>query len=97
MEREKNEIISLYAKNDKMQSAYIGQLQRQLALESERNEQLKQLKEYDDKSMTILRELSDKKSDTVDQLMHIISGKDLDLAIHHLLKEQVAILEKAQN
>jgi hypothetical protein len=95
MEREKNEIISLYAKNDKMQSAYIGQLQRQLALESERNEQLKQLKEYDDKLKTLLRELHDQKSERIEQLMHIISGKDL--AIHHLLKEQVAILEKAQN
>ena len=95
MEREKNEIISLYAKNDKMQSACIQQLQRKLALQSERIEQLEKMKEYDDKSMKILREIHDKKSETIDQLVHIISGKDL--AIHHLLKEQVVILEKAQN
>ena len=87
MEREKNEIISLYAKNDKMQSACIQQLQRKLALQSERIEQLEKMKEYDEKTKTILREIDDKKSETIDQLMHIISGKD----------EQVAILEKAQN
>ena len=33
MEREKNEIISLYVKNDEMQSAHIQLLQQKLSLE----------------------------------------------------------------
>ena len=84
MEREKNEIISLYAKNDKMQSACIQQLQRKLALESERIEQLELLVEYDEKTKTILKELHD-------------NEKHIHEKVIRLLKEQVAILEKAQN
>ena len=73
---------------------YIGQLQRKLALESKRIEQLELLGEYDGKSMAILKELHDQKSERIEQLMRLISEEE---KVIRLLKEQVAILEKAQN
>ena len=70
---------------------YIGQLQRKLALESKRIEQLELLGEYDGKSMAILKELHDQKSERIEQLMRLISEEE---KVIRLLKEQVAILEK---
>ena len=94
MEREKNEIISLYVKNDEMQSAHIQLLQQKLALESKWIEQFKQLKECDGQSRTLLREMHDQNMERIKQLLSIISKKEIAI---HLLKEKVAILEKEQN
>ena len=94
MEREKNEIISLYVKNDEMQSAHIQLLQQKLALESKWIEQFKQLKECDGQSRTLLREMHDQNMERIEQLLSIISKKEIAI---HLLKEKVAILEKEQN
>ena len=94
MEREKNEIISLYVKNDEMQSDCIQLLQQKLALESKWIEQFKQLKECDGQSRTLLREMHDQNMERIEQLLSIISQKEI---VIHLLKEKIAILEKEQN
>ena len=63
-------------------------------LEENRKKALKQQNVDKNEQLTLFKELHEQKSETIVQLMRLISKKEKEI---HQLKEQVTILEKAQN